>query len=104
MEYGLKENDQLIFDDKERANVFNKYFVNVAAQWKGPTEKSDFKHITEFVNCKVPNNTSFSIATINSSFIEFFEKSGCFKSYWTRLHRSENFEMPPIFYVQVYHI
>ena len=26
---GLKENDQLISDDKEMANVFNKYFVNV---------------------------------------------------------------------------
>ena len=29
------------------ANVFNKYFVNVAAQLKGPAETSDFKHITE---------------------------------------------------------
>ena len=43
---GLKENDQLISDDKEMANVFNQYFVNVAAQLKGPAEKSDFKHIT----------------------------------------------------------
>ena len=79
MEYGLKENDQLISDDKESANVFNKYFVNVAAQWKGPTEKSDFKHITEFVNCKVPNNTSFSIPTINSSFVRNFRKVWMFQ-------------------------
>ena len=72
---GLMENDQLISDDKEMANVFNKYFVNVAAQLKGPTEKSDFKHITEFVNSKVPSNTSFSIPAINSSFVRKFLKS-----------------------------
>ena len=72
---GLKENDQLISDDKEMANVFNQYFVNVAAQLKGPIEKSDFKHITEFVNSKVPNNTSFSIPAINSSFVQNFLKS-----------------------------
>ena len=72
---GLKENDQLISDDKEMANVFNQYFVNVAAQLKGPIEKSDFKHITEFINSKVPNKTSFSIPAINSSFVKKFLKS-----------------------------
>ena len=40
---GLRQNNQLISGDKEMANVFNKYFVNVAAQLKGPAEKSDFK-------------------------------------------------------------
>ena len=44
---GLKENDRQISDDKEMANVFNKYFVNKAAQLKGPVEKTDFKHIKE---------------------------------------------------------
>ena len=57
------------------ANVFNQYFVNVAAQLKGPIEKSDFKHITEFVNSNVPNNTSVSIPAINSSFVQKFLKS-----------------------------
>ena len=57
------------------ANVFNKYFVNVAAQLKGPAEKSDFKHITEYVNAKVPSNTSFNIPEINSSFVWNFLKS-----------------------------
>ena len=71
----LKENDQLISDDKEMANVFNKYFRNIAAQLKGPTKKSDFTHITEFVNSKVPNNTSFGISAINSSFVRKFLKS-----------------------------
>ena len=37
---GLRQNSQLISDDKEMANVFNKYFVNVAAQLKGPAETS----------------------------------------------------------------
>ena len=36
---GLRRSSQLISDDKEMANVFNKYFVNVAAQLKGPAEK-----------------------------------------------------------------
>ena len=47
----------------------NKYFVNVAAQLKGPAETSDFKHITEYVNSKVASNTSFHIPEINSSFV-----------------------------------
>ena len=33
---GLKENDRLISDENEIANVFNKYFVNVASQLKEP--------------------------------------------------------------------
>ena len=32
---GLKEIDRLIFDENEIANVFNKYFVNIASQLKG---------------------------------------------------------------------
>ena len=70
---GLRQNSQLISDDKEMANVFNKYFVNVAAQLKGPAETSDFKHITEHINSKVASNTSFHIPEINSSFV-LFEK------------------------------
>ena len=54
---GLKENDRLISDENEIANVFNKYFVNVASQLKEPVEHSDFKHITEYVDSKMPNNT-----------------------------------------------
>ena len=50
---GLRENDRQISDDKEMADVFNNYFVNIAAQLKEPAEKSDFKHISEFVNSKV---------------------------------------------------
>ena len=57
------------------ANVFNKYFANVASQLKGPAEKSDFKHITEYVNSKVPRNTSFSIPEINSAFVQNFLNS-----------------------------
>ena len=72
---GLRQNSQLISDDKEMANCFNKYFVNVAAQLKGPAEKSDFKHITEHVNSKVPSDTSFHIPEINSSFVRNFLKS-----------------------------
>ena len=72
---GLRQNSQLISDDKEMANVFNKYFVNVAAQLKGPAETSDFKHIAEHVNSKVASNTSFHIPEINSSFVRNFLKS-----------------------------
>ena len=50
-------------------------FVNVAAQLKGPAEKSDFKHITEHVNSKVPSDASFNIPEINSSFVRIFLKS-----------------------------
>ena len=32
---GFRQNSQLISDDKKMANVFNKYFVNLAAQLKG---------------------------------------------------------------------
>ena len=54
---GLKENDRLISDENEIANVFNKYFVNVASQLKEHVEHSDFKHITEYVDSKVLSNT-----------------------------------------------
>ena len=37
---GLRQKSQLISDDKEMAYVFNKYFVYVAAQLKGPVEKN----------------------------------------------------------------
>ena len=57
------------------ANVLNKYFINVAAQLKGPAEISDFKHTTEYVNSKVPSDTSFNIPEINSSFVRNFLKS-----------------------------
>ena len=102
---GLKENDQLISDDKEMANVFNKYFVNVAAQLKRPTEKSAFEHITEFVNSKVPNNTSFSIPAINSSFVQKFLKS-LDVSNATGLDciGPKMLKIAPDIYVQVYHI
>ena len=53
---GLRENDRQISDDKEMADVFNNYFVNIAAQLKETAEKSDFKRISEFVNSKVPIN------------------------------------------------
>ena len=33
---GLKENDRLISDENETANVFNRYFVNAASQLKEP--------------------------------------------------------------------
>ena len=69
---GLKENDRLISDENEKANVFNKYFVNVASQLKEPVEHSDFKHITEYVDSKVPSNTIFSIPEITSSFVRNF--------------------------------
>ena len=72
---GLRENDRQISDDKEMADVFNNYFVNIAAQLKEPAEKSDFKHISEFVNSKVPINTSFSIPSISNSFVNNFLKS-----------------------------
>ena len=72
---GLKENGQHISDDKEMANLFNKYFVNIAAQLKGPVEKPDFKHIKEFVDSKVPTNESFSIPNINNAFVLNFLKS-----------------------------
>ena len=65
---GLRQNSQLI-------SVDNKRFVNVAAQLKGSAEKSDFKHIAEYVNAKVPSNTSFNIPEINSSFVRIFLKS-----------------------------
>ena len=42
------------------------YFVNIAAQLKGPVEKSDFKHIKEFIDSKVPKNTSFRIPNVNT--------------------------------------
>ena len=72
---GLKENDRHISDDKEMANLFNKYFVNIAAQLKGPVEKPDFKHIKEFVDSKIPTNESFSIPNINNAFVLNFLKS-----------------------------
>ena len=72
---GLKENGRHISDDKEMANLFNKYFVNIAAQLKGPVEKPDFKHIKEFVDSKVPTNESFSIPNINNAFVLNFLKS-----------------------------
>ena len=69
---GVKENYRLISDENEIANVLNKYFVNVASQLKEPVEHSDFKHITEYVDSKVPSNTFFSIPEITSSFVRTF--------------------------------
>ena len=69
---GLTENDRLISDENEIANIFNKYFVNVAAQFKEPVERSYFKHITEYVDSKVPSNTFFTIPEITSSFVRNF--------------------------------
>ena len=93
---GLKENDRQISDDKEMANLFNRYFVNVAAQLKGPVKKPDFKHIKEFVDSKVPANESFSIPNINNAFVlNFLKKLRRHKSHWIRLHRTENSENCP---------
>ena len=67
---GLK--DRLISDENEIANVFNKYFLNVASQLKELVKHSDFKHITEYVDSKAPSNTYFSIPEITSSFVGNF--------------------------------
>ena len=63
----------MISDENEIANyVINKYFVNVASQLKEPVEHSDFKHITGYVDSKVPSNTFFSIPEITISVVRNF--------------------------------
>lgn len=69
---GINDNGQTISDDSGIANVFNKYFVNIASQLKEPAEYSDFENIKEFVNSKVPYDTFFSIPEISFSFVRNF--------------------------------
>ena len=51
------------------ADVFNEFFVNVAASLKQPLKHSNFERLTRFINFKVNDDVSFNIPLINYSFV-----------------------------------
>ena len=75
---GVRENisgTKDISDHGEIANVFNKYFANVASQLKEPIEYSDFKNIKDYIDCKVPCVKWFTVPEIPHSFVRNFLQS-----------------------------
>ena len=53
-----------ITDNADIANEFNNFFINIATNLSAPIPESDFKHIKDFVDNKVPKHTYFNIPLI----------------------------------------
>ena len=53
-----------ITDNKDIANEFNNFFVNIATKLSAPIPESDFNHIKDHVDNKVPKHTYFQIPLI----------------------------------------
>ena len=54
------------------ADLFNEFFVNVAASLKQPLKHSNFEKLTNFINSKVNDDVSFNIPLINYSFVSSY--------------------------------
>ena len=67
--------DNCIYNEQEITNMFNIYFVNVAANLKEPTQLSDFYTLRTFVDSKVHPDAYFDIPTINVAFFKTFLSS-----------------------------
>lgn len=52
-------------DSCEIANIFNDFFVNIAAKLKDQITESNFDYIEQFVNSKVPHDITFDIPEIS---------------------------------------
>ena len=57
----INVNGSEITDAKTIANEFNNFFVNIATNLSTPITVSDFYHIKEFVNDKIPEQSFFHI-------------------------------------------
>lgn len=60
----INVNGSEITDAKTIANEFNNFFVNIATNLSTPVTVSDFNHIKEFVNDKIPEQSFFHIPYI----------------------------------------
>ncbi len=67
---GVKsDTNELISNVDDMSNLFNDYFVNVASKLKGPTQPSNFEHLRNSVNSKIPNETFFEIPEVSEQFV-----------------------------------
>ena len=69
---GVKFNKYFTSDEKEIADIFNSFFVNVATQLKEPVQISDFEKLKFPVNSKVNPDTYFSITETSVAFVRKF--------------------------------
>ncbi|MCU7801208.1 MAG: reverse transcriptase family protein, partial [gamma proteobacterium symbiont of Lucinoma myriamae] len=73
--HGVKLNDEVVSSDKEIADIFNNFFVNVAAQLKEPIRMSEFQNLKSYVDSKVHPDTFFHFPEINETFVKKFLSS-----------------------------
>ena len=64
--------DRVITDDSDLTDVFNSYFVNVAANLKEPITPSNFEILDNYVKSKLPINTEFVNPPANEIFVNKF--------------------------------
>ncbi len=70
---GVKsDTNELISNVDDMSNLFNDYFVHVASKLKGPTRPSNFEHLRNSVDSKIPNETFFEIPEVSEQFVRKF--------------------------------
>ena len=73
--FGIKLNDKLITNEKDVADIFNDFFINVPSKLKEPLIQPSFEPLKNCVNSKIPSDTSFNISLTNVSFVATYLSS-----------------------------
>ncbi|MES9881480.1 MAG: reverse transcriptase family protein, partial [Sedimenticola sp.] len=69
------EENELITNNCDIANVFNDYFVSVASKLKMPIQSSTFDQLINCVSSKIPCNINFEIPETNEQFVHKYLSS-----------------------------
>ena len=59
---GLRIDDKIVSDNTKLAEIFNDYFINIAANLKEPIENKDLSKLKSFISSKVPDDAYLDIS------------------------------------------